>query len=248
MSLAGANKSETQTNEYSDQTSSYLYALDDGRLLGVEFHYEEHQKDSLLVALLPDYAEAARIELPTPGDGDANLNVLPSFTADRTRFVYKRGRSVVARQSKDLGTLWRHAIDASAWGAIRAEYSQNGNWVVVAVRGGPTEHYVEVLNGDSGKSVMRLSINGDNGVGISSDGRHLAVAKQSPVPGGTQVESRVSILEVSSGKEISSVVLTESAADHAFLEGGFGYHGIRFTPDDRYLIGSGNHTKVWKIG
>ena len=247
LRLTSGSESEIQSDEYTNQVPMDCYALDDGRLLGVELHFQEHQKDSLLITKLPHYTEVARVGLPTPGDGEANLNVEPSFSADRARFVYKRGRTIVARQTQDLGTIWTHSIDSSAWGAVRAEYSPNAKWVVIAVRGRPTGTYVEVLNGDSGNPVARFSLNGNDGVGISSDGSRLAVGKQVPGPSGTRVESRVSIHEVSSGREMGFVVLAESTANRAFLEGGFGYHGIRFTPDGRHLIVSGNHTKIWRI-
>ena len=222
-----------------------LFAGPERHLVGVEL--EKYRAEALMQIELPDYRERVRVPFVTQA-GDTLHSTDLFFSSDRKVAAYSFEDIVVCRRTEDLEVLWTQRISPRLTGAKRLAVSVDGSVVGVAVAGqGPPyrEYYIGLYDGRNGTELGRLPICGGYGMGISPDGKLLAVGDR--VRDGA--EMAVHIHELPSGRLVTSLEHGKVASGHLqFLRSLFEYNGIQFTSDGKYLIVSGGyHIKVWSL-
>ena len=155
---------------------------------------------------------------------------------------------MVYRNTVDLEVVWTREFGAEYTEARHLSVSADGRMVAAAVTDNAfsdkqTKFYVGIYDGNDGRELTRLPVTGTDGLGLSADGKLIAVGDRK-----SQSDPTVHIYEISSGRRLASV-----AHDHLvnqrslFLVGGLS--GIEFTSDGKYLVSSGAmNTKIWAVG
>jgi hypothetical protein len=172
-----------------------------------------------------------------------------SISADRKILVCAFDDVLLCRRSDDLEILWTRRIDPYLAGVDALACSADGGIVAASVSdllSPPRQFYIALYDGKSGADLIRLPLCGSYAMGVSPDGRLIAIGEI------RDVTMRVHLYSLPSGSLITSVIHGEAAKGrHQFLSLGFvkNGHGIVFTSDGKYLITSaGTGTKVWRLG
>jgi WD40 repeat protein len=239
--------------EHPEESSIFYSALCDGSLLGAEVDGNTRRTEALIRATLPDFQEVARAPVGIrPRDPKGNSTDL-CFSSDRQTLAYAVDGSLICRRTKDLGITWTRRIEPElkAW---RLAISADGARIAAAVVDTSLvehqrDYYVGIFSGRDGTPLGRLPLNGFEGIGISPNGKLLAVSQRIMADASTrETKPTVQIYDIDSGQLLDSVIhdrVRMQRGQNSY--GSFNSNGIQFTSDGKYLITSGLNTKAWVV-
>jgi hypothetical protein len=228
-------------------------ALRANTLLGTDSNTSPFRHNVLTRIILPDYRELGRVPFAVPdGKEQDGYETFPFISADRQTLAYAFGHTIVCRRTKDCEVLWTQPVEKAMFGARRLAVSSTGSRIAVAVIDSTIwdqqkQFYVAIYDGQNGRPVAKLSLNGDHGLAVSPDGRLLAIGKRIATP--NYIQLRVECYDIESGQLIS-VGTHDRVPPGRFqiLNAQFdSEYGLQYTADGKYLItSSNNNIKVWK--
>lgn len=242
-----------RTRSRSSDELSY-FALGTNTLLGMDTSTAPFRHNVLTKAVLPDYVEVARVPFAVPdGEKQDGHETSPFISANRQIFAYAFGHTIVCRRTEGFTVLWTQPIEKEFFGTRRLTVSANGSRVAVAVIDTTLweyqrRFYVSIYHGEDGREIVKLPVNGDQGVAVSPDGKLLAVGKRLAKSGDIQL-----LMEI---YDIPSRRLVATGTHDRVPPGRFqnlngvfdNDDGLQFTSDGKYLVTSGNNrVKVWEI-
>ena len=104
--------------------------------------------------------------------------------------------------------------------------------------------YIAIYSGDDGEELARLPVSGINGIAISPGGGLLAVIVNRPRERGA-VDVEVEVYGLLDGERIASLPFAQIpySQRQPLLVGGT----VRFTGDGRYLVMTGQNTRIWQV-
>ncbi len=238
-------------------TTAYLSptceAVDDGFVLSVE-HGIARRATALVRSAVPDFGEVGRVPFSVGKQDAVDHGTRVFFSADRKTIVYGADHTIICRRTRDLSVAWTHAVDREfPFGARNFAVSPDGSHVAAAIIDTQfvpqqRKYYISLHNGHDGIERTRLQLNGSGGIGISPDGRLLAVGANAPQAGNDETMVTVHVYDAVTGQRVKTLVHDQISNNKAFLYGSFGPNGIQFTSDGKYLITSTIHTKIWEVG
>jgi len=227
-------------------------SLDDHTLLGTETN-SRTGTDALTRVSVPDYQEIARTSFAiTPDREPWNRDTDVLVAANRKMFAYAVGHSLVTRRCEDLGILWTAQIEPDLFGVRALSITPDGSRVAAAIVDTTAvefQHrcYVDIYDGKNGSQRTRLPLNGSQDIGISPDGKLLAVGQRFQIESDIQLSIR--IYEIASGRLIATWVHDRIPPGRfQNLIASFDRPGVEFTSDGKYLITSANNqVKIWAL-
>jgi WD40 repeat protein len=242
------------------QHSYYHEAIRDNTLLGyghstrairhVEFLFHTKWPELAVTEKIPYSVHKVPEECAS---GDVWTRAGITISGDRRFLAHPDGRTVIYRRMEDLKVLWK--FDAGAGLSVMGlAVSHDGGLMVLATARGAGDRtgpcYVAVLDGRNGQLLLKLPVYGDAGVAVSGERRLLVVGQATELdPQTSDTQSSLLLYDLGSGKHLETLNhyrrrIPRGAADM----GTFGFNGIQFTPDGKYLVSStATHTKVWVL-
>jgi WD40 repeat protein len=229
------------------------YALAEQTLLGTESVVDAFARyESLTRTSLPDYRDVVRVPF-SPAHKRENGPSWVVTSSDRKTVLYGVDHTLVCRRTEDLEIIWTRQIEREfEYGVMFLAITPDGSRVAASVLDTvyvprQRKFYIAVYDGKDGRQLARLPLNGLEGIALSPDGNVLAVGKTAVVKGVGSVLT-AELYEIATGRRVAVVEDDRfSRLDLAHF-GGFGWNGIQFSSDGKYLITSiTGHTKVWAL-
>lgn len=183
------------------------------------------------------------------GRGEA----IPCVSLDREVIVHVFEGRIVMRLSKDLTVRWVRPPEPE-FTPRRLGISAGGELVAVAMcdntklsSDARQRKFILILNGRDGSVVRRIPVDGSASVAVSRDGSLIAAgAVLEDVPRRGMLRTVVRLFDGGQGAEPKLLTHSEVSVQNR-LASGLGWTGLQFTPDDQFLISSGESTRIWKL-
>lgn len=232
--------------------------LDDGILLMQReaMKPNPHQLESLSRVEFPGYRELASAEEPLL---QKNSPFVPDVALAGSR-VCVAGDCLTCLRALDLKAVWSHRIA----GGIRASplaLSSRGGYLAALMNSTAftegweydTPLYVAVYDSTTGVELGRIPSEANPNdptthqrwIAVSNNGAFVVIAQNVPIGDQGDLAVTAQLYNVLSGEMLASVVHDRIPKGHRqFLLAGC---TVRFTPDDKYLVTSSRHTKLWSV-
>lgn len=234
--------------------SRLYYALYDGVLLGTEsvFDVFAHQ-ESIIRATLPDYRETARAPYSVAQKHEIASPSWVVTSGDRKTVVYDGDHMLTCRRTEDLSLIWSQSVGPEfGLGPTFLSITPDASKVAAAVLdtsevSKQKNFYIGVHQGSDGRLINKLQLNGHEGIALSPDGSVLAVGRTVPVTRGGYTLT-AELFDTVSGRRIAALEHDRFAHIDLARFSGFGWQGLQFTGDGKYLITSTvDRTRVWAL-
>lgn len=241
---------ERQSTAISTTLQDRFYkAIGPNRLIAIEGH------EKIVTVALPNYQTIGRVSLGTAPQDRWERVSLDRVSADRSTLIYVLDRRrVVYRRTTDLGRpVWASSIESRfKLGAMEISLSPNARWLAVGcaenrLRNNGGAVGIMMFDAEDGKTVARFGLEPYERIGVSPNGKLLAVGERHKESG--QSVTAVHLYDVATQKEVGRVEHQRRVLGrNQDLLGGLAVDGIQFTADSKYLITSGHDVRVWRVG